>query len=424
MNNFFKKIVSFKLKWAVKILLWRTKPEVIAITGSAGKTTTKEFLAHLLSVDFNVLAPAEGYNTEIGAPLSLFEEKTPVKLFSPLRWLAILWRIWVKALFTADLPQKVIIEMGADSPGDIKYLSGLFKPQKGIILSVLPVHLEQFKTVENIAAEKGELAKALPGNGILFLNYDDPRVREMSKKTFARVIYFGKEKKGDYIAKDLKSNLSGTEFTLERIGKKEQFSAKIYGKHIIYPLLSALAVAYEEGISAQKLKEAVSELVPFKGRMNILRGIAGSVIIDDSYNASPEAVNQALEFLSAQKGRKIAAIGTMGELGEYEEEGHRMVGKKVSQTADILITVGDSARKYLADAAVREGMERKNTHSFDNSSQAGEYLKEIIQKGDVVLIKGSQNAARMEKTVKSIMANPENAKDILVRQSDFWKEQL
>lgn len=422
MNNFFKKIVAFKLRVAARVLLLRTKPEVIAITGSAGKTSAKEFMAHLLEIDFHVLAPSEGYNTEIGAPLSLFGEKVPVNLFSPLKWAVILVRVWIKAIFTGDLPDKVIIEMGADKPGDIPYLCRFFKPKTGVILSVLPVHLEEFKSVENIAAEKSKLAECLDEDDKLFLNYDDLRVREMAKKTKAEVIYFGRENKEGYAAQNLKSDLYGISFDLEHSGEIVEFKANIYGNHMIYPLISAISVAAEEGTSTKKIKETVAELTPFKGRMNVIEGENSSKIIDDSYNANPESTIRALEFLGGQNGKKIAALGTMNELGDFEEKGHQMVGEKAAQTADFIITVGEPAEKYLVPAAVGSGMSKDNIKSFKDSDEAGDWLAKNIEKGDIILVKGSQNNVRMEKVVKKIMAEPDKAKELLVRQSEFWQE--
>lgn len=422
MNTFFRKIIVFKLRVAVRILLWRKKPGVIAITGSAGKTSTKEFLKQLLSIDYNVLAPEEGYNTEIGAPLSLFGEKVPTKLFSLREWSKIIFRVYGKALFARHYPEKVIVEMGADKPGDIKYLCSIFKPEKGVVLSVLPVHLEEFKNAEAIYKEKSELPKFLSENQKLFLNYDDEKVREMRGATKGRVIYFGTKNTDGYKALDVESDLDGLRFTLENKGEKINIETKLFGKHMIYPLLAAIAVSIEEGTSIKRLIEEIEDLKPFKGRMNIIQGIKGSIVIDDSYNANPESMTRALEFLEDQKGRKIAALGTMNELGDYEKDGHEIVGKKAAAISDIIITVGEPAEKYLVPSVLKEGFKKENIKSFDDSNKAGEYLLGIVKEGDVILAKGSQNKVRMEKLIKKIMADPKQASSILVRQSEFWQE--
>jgi len=423
MKKFFKKIIAFKLRIAAKILLWRKKPEIIAITGSAGKTTAKSFLAELLSIDFDVLSSSEGYNTDIGVPLVLFSEKIPEKITSIWSWIKITFRVFWKALFAGEYPEKVIIEMGADAPGDIEYLCRLFKPQKGIILSVLPTHLLEFKNVDAVAKEKAILARSLPEGGRLYLNYDDPLVREMSKKTRADVVFFGQENGSNYKIENLKSDIDGTAFTLNYFGEKKEYSARIYGKQMVYPLAVSIIAALDENINEAKIKETVSKIKSFKGRMNVIPGIKESTIIDDSYNSSPEAAKAALEFLSEQKERRIAVLGNMNELGDYEKEGHEKVGEKAAGTADIIITVGDAAEKYLLAAAKKAGFGEDNIKSFPNSKKAGEYLKKIVKKGDMILVKGSQNKVRLEKAVEKIMAEPKKAEDVLVRQGGSWQNQ-
>lgn len=423
MKKTFKRIIRAFLGMCARLILWRKKPEIIAITGSAGKTTTKSFLSQLLSIDFNVLASSEGYNTDIGAPLVLFNEKIPQKVTSIVGWTIVSFKVFAKALFTGDYPEKIIIEMGADAPGDIEYLVKLFSPRKAIILSVLPTHLLTFKTIDEVAREKGILAKSLPEGGRLYLNYDDARVRDMSKKTRADVIFFGKEKGANWRVEDVKSDLSGTSFTLNHFGEKVEFAAQIFGEQMIYPLTSAIVVALEEGIGEKKIKEAVSEIKPSRGRMNVIPGIKGSVIIDDSYNSSPEPAILALEFLGRGEGRKIAVLGSMNELGDYEKEGHEKVGRKAAEAADLITTVGEASEKYLARAALAEGFDKEKLVSFNGSDKVGTYLKKIVRKGDIILLKGSQNKVRLEKAVEKIMAEPKKAKDILVRQSEFWQNQ-
>lgn len=421
MRNTFKRIIAWKVGLCARILLARKKPEVIAITGSAGKTSTKEFMTKLVSLDFEVLAPNEGYNTEIGAPLAIFGEKIPKNLSNLFAWTAIITRCLFKALFIRNFPDKLIVEMGADKPGDIKYLCSIFKPIYGVILTVLPVHMAEFKSIDTIATEKAELAKAIPENGKLFLNFDDIRVRDMAKVAKSNVVFFGQKENGGYSVKNLKSDLSGMSFELNYYEQSEKFKARLYGKHIIYPLLASIAVARELNISMSEIKDGVRDLVPFKGRMNVIEGIKGSIIIDDSYNANPQSTLEALEFLDNVSGRKIALLGSMNELGEYEKEGHEKVGKRAGQIADILLTVGEPAKKYLAPAALMENIKKDSILSFDTSVKAGEWLAKKIREGDVVLAKGSQNNVRIEIAVERIMAEPDKREEVLVRQSDFWK---
>jgi UDP-N-acetylmuramoyl-tripeptide--D-alanyl-D-alanine ligase len=345
----------------------------------------------------------------------------PTNLFSLAAWLKVLLRVYRKAIFTRDYPEKVIIEMGADHPGDIKYLTKVFKPKVGIILTVMPVHLAEFKNIEAVAAEKGELAKALPKNGKLILNIDDRRVREMAKISAAEVIYFGGQKGANFCFQNVISDLSGIKFEIVDGGEKETLTARVYGDHMIYPLVAAITAARVEGLTWAKISSALKEVKPFKGRMNILEGLRGSIIIDDSYNANPDSMKRALEFLKEQKGRKIGLLGNMNELGDYERQGHEEVGKVAAKSVDLLLTVGEIAKKYLATEAERSGLAPEKIISFTNSKEAGKWLKKRLKEGDIVLAKGSQNNVRMEQAVSEILKEPKLAKKILVRQSSFWK---
>lgn len=415
----FKKIIAFKLKIAAKILLRRKKPEIIAITGSAGKTTTKELIRELLSSEFEVLA-SDGYNTEIGAPLVLFDEKVPDAINSISGWIGILIRCYRKAFFMKDFPEKVILEMGADKPGDIDYLSRLFRPDKSIILTVLPVHLESFKNIENVAKEKAMLAHNTKKGGRVYLNIDDPKVAEMKVPDKVQKITFGSED-ADFIAREIRADLTGLSFELTEGNQHQQMSVRLYGEQLIYALLAAIAVARSEHISYTKIQATLKNISPPQGRMNIIEGIKESIIIDDSYNANPESAQKALGFLGSQKGRRIAVLGNMNELGNFEREGHERVGETAAGSADLLITVGEVASRYVVAAAKAAGMAAEKIKSFDDSVQAGRYLKKEVAKGDIVLVKGSQNKVRLEKAIEQFMAHPEEKERVLVRQSGFWK---
>lgn len=419
----FKKIIAYLLKIAAQILLWRKKPEVIAITGSAGKTTTRELLMTLLSDEFEVLISTEAYNTELGAPLALFREKSPTNVNSVLAWIGILARSYLKAIFIRRYPEKVIVEMGADAPGDIEYLARLFKPHKGVILTVLPVHLESFKNIENITEEKARLAQNIVTDGKAFLNIDDPRVAEMDIPGKVTKVTFGTKEGADFRAKNIKSDLTGLSFDLYEKGEKHQIKVRLYGEQMVYPLLAAIAVTRCDHVSYTRILAALKKVGPVRGRMNVIEGIEDSIIVDDSYNANPKSVIKALEFLGKQKGRKIALLGNMNELGQYEKEGHEQVGDKVAGVAEVLVTVGEIAAKYLAPAAISAGMPESNVHMFTNPDDAGKYLAKNIKKGDIILAKGSQNKVRLEKAIVKFMAHPEDRERLLARQSRFWQNE-
>lgn len=418
----FKKIVALKLKYAARILLFRMRPEVIAITGSAGKTTTTKLIKELLLSDFDVLQSKEGYNTEFGAILALFNLEAPIKTKSISEWIKIILKSYKFALSVKDYPEKVVVEMGADSPGDIKYLSKIFKPNKGVILTVLPVHLVNFNSLEDIAKEKEMLAKNIRKGGKVFLNCDNNLVKNMNTNKGVKKYYFGTNKDCDFIANNIKSDLAGIEFELIENKIKTKIRTRLYGDHMIYPILAAISVARADHVSMEKIKKALLKIRPENGRMNVIEGINESIIIDDTYNANPESTIGALNFLSRQKGRHIAVLGSMNELGNYEIRGHEIVAKKAAEVVDIIITVGETAKKYLASAVLSSGYKKENIKSFIDSTKAGDYVKNIIKKGDVILCKGSQNNIRLEKVVEKIMLNKKEAENILVRQGEFWKQ--
>lgn len=417
-----KKIVVAKIWFAAKILLLRKKPEIIAVTGSAGKTTTKRLIAHLLKENFDVLSSNGGYNTEIGVPLALLQEKVPDDLSSLLKWVKIIFRSYKKALFAKNYPEKVVLEMGADSPGDIKKLAKSFRPSRSVILTVLPVHLESFNSVEEIANEKEFLARYTKKGGLVFLNADNEYTSRMKPPEGVQKILFGyKNKEADIVADNVNSDLQGLSF--EIVDKKSSIKIKtrLYGKQMTYPVLAAIAVARSYHISFEEIVKALKSITPEKGRMNVLEGIRDSIIIDDSYNANPQSMIKAIEFLSKQKGRKIAALGTMAELGDYTKRGHEEVGEYVGDKVDILLTVGDIANQYIATAAEDTGLKSEKIKRFDSSEEAGDYLRKIIRKGDIVLLKGSQNTSRMEKAVAKVISEKLSPEKTLVRQAEFWK---
>ncbi len=415
-----KKIVAYLLKISVYILLFRKKPEIIGITGSVGKTTTKNLIKELLSDDFDVQASDEGYNTEIGAPLMLFNIKAPKRTKSAASWLKIIGKCFKYALSVKEYPEKVIVEMGEGYPGDIKYLARLFNPQKGVILAVKSAHLKTFQTIENIRKEKEQLALSVVSGGKVFLNCDDSLVKDMNTQKNTKVVYFGKNINCNLRAENIKSEISGIEFDLVEGKNKTRIKTLLFGEHMIYPILASIAVARSDHISIDKIKNKFLKIKPTIGRMNVIEGINNSLIIDDSYNASPEAAISALNFLGKQKGRHISILGSMNELGEYEKRSHEEVGKKAAEVSNIIITVGEVANKYLVESAISSGFNKKNIKSFLDSKEAGLYARRLIKKGDIILCKGSQNKIRIERAVKEIMLDKKNAKKILVRQSDFW----
>jgi UDP-N-acetylmuramoyl-tripeptide--D-alanyl-D-alanine ligase len=325
--------------------------------------------------------------------------------------------------------------MGADRPGDIKYLVDFIQPEVGVVTTVGVSHLEFFRDKKNIAQEKSFLVRALKKENLAVLNYDDEEVRAMAeeievKKIFygfeeaaevrASDIFFGYEKTKDQYGGDI-NKIKGISFKLSYIGTTLPVRMmNSVGRPQIYAVLAATAVGIHFGMNLLEIAEALKDFQSPAGRLNLIDGIKNTVIIEDSYNAAPQSTLAALEVLEKiEARRKIAALGDMLELGEETEAGHREVGKKVAEAADILFTVGNQA-KFIADEAEKAGLDKEKIFCYNDSSEAKIPIQNMLQEGDVILIKGSQGA-RMERISEEIMRSPDEAEKLLPRQTPEWK---
>jgi UDP-N-acetylmuramoyl-tripeptide--D-alanyl-D-alanine ligase len=420
MKDIFKKIVIFLFRLFTSLYLKKNKVEVIAITGSAGKTTVKIAIAHLLQ-ERKTYVPVEDYNTEIGLPLVVFKEKSPDSIFSLPAWLKILSHMLTKTLFSRAEYDRIVLEMGADRPGDISYLTSFVKPHISVVTTILPVHMENFKSIKAIADEKSRILIPLTEKDLAVLNYDDKKVRQMSKATGSQIIWVGQSKQAELRASQTKLSLDGLAFNLFWKGKEYPVNLQIIAPQLLISLLSALAVCLYLGEDLEILISRLESFKPQAGRMNLLPGLNDSTIIDDSYNANPQSTLAALEVLLELEGRKIAVLGSMNELGHYEKESHLKVGRKAAGCCDLVVTVGETAKKYIATEALKK-LDKKFVQSFFDPYSAGHYLQKKIKKGDIILVKGSQNKVFTEEMVKIIMKEPERADELLVRQNAFWQK--
>lgn len=418
-----KKLLAFTLKTFSRLILWRYKPVIIGVTGNVGKTSTKEAIFTVLSSRFKVRRSIKNYNNEIGVPLTIIGCKTAGK--SIFGWLWIFAKAeWLFSFKTKKYPQVLILEMGADRPGDIRYLTKFVRGQIGIVTAIgqIPVHLEFFKSPEHLAKEKTALISSLPEKGIAVLNYDDPLVMEMAKKTRAEVISFALNHEADISASDITQQLPDAKifFKVNYQGSTVPFQLNnVIGVYQIMPVLAAAAVALKFGLNLVEISELIKKYQPLAGRMRLLDGIKNTLLIDDSYNASPAATLAALQSLEPIKNkRKVVVLGDMLELGRQTERAHRLVGREVAKRADLFIAVGQRMRLAVEEAQ-KQGMAKGRIFCFDSSEQAKKTVQQEIEQGDVVLIKGSQSM-RMERIVEEIMAEPQRAKELLVRQTKEW----
>lgn len=378
-------------------ILKKYEPKVIGVTGSSGKTTTKEAIATVLQEKFTVFKNQGSYNSKYGLPIALGK-------IEPNHEIAVL-------------------EMASDTFGEIRSLTKIAKPQVGVITTINRTHLSVMGSLNNIAAEKGYLIEALPFNGSAILNADDPRVAGMVPRTQARIITFGLKRGADLRADDLKLSPQGITFTLHYEGKTYSGFTPLLGRHLIYSALAAVAVGLVFGISPDVSLAALSKLPRVPGRMNLLPGKNGTLILDDSFNASPEATTAALDTLAELPGaNKVAILGDMSDLGDGEEAAHRQIGAYAATRIQRLVTKGDAAQNIAKAALEHEaGLGQHAVHVTFTSADAAAAVQDLLSPHTVVLVKGGI-ATRMERVVKHLLADPKQDGDKLVRQDPGWEK--
>ncbi len=343
---------------------WRRKLDlrVIGITGSVGKSTTKEMVAEALGTRYRTLRSPGNLNNEIGLPLTI------LRLGSGY--------------------ERAVLEMGFYVPGEIQFLCDIALPQIGVVTNVGTVHAERAGSQEAIARGKSELVQALPSDGVAILNFDDPWVRKMEEKTKARVFFYGLSPEADLWADQIEGlGLDGIRFRLHYHGEAVHSHVPMIGRHSVHTALRAAAVGLNDGLTWQEIFEGLSQ-GHAQLRLVAVRSKTGALILDDTYNASPESMLAALNLLDEMDGRKIAVLGDMLELGPYEKQGHEMVGMRAAQVAKTLLTLGPRAR-MIADAARRAGMKSANIFEFEEADLVVDWLNKHLTSSDAVLIKGS-----------------------------------
>ena len=428
MKKVFKKIIISVITWQARAILKRYKPKIIAITGSVGKTSTKDAIFTVLSKFKTVRKSEKSFNSEIGLPLTIIG--VPNGWDNAFMWIENIFKGFVMILSKQPYPEYLVLEVGVGKPGDIKHrVAPWLKPDMVVITRFpdKPVHIEFFGTAEKIIEEKSTLAYALKKNGLLILNHDDEKVYALHTKSQSRTVSYGFSENATYKATypgyiDSKDSdiPSGINFKLEYNGNTfPVMLPHVVGMHYVNTALSALACASEAGCD---LLESINALKDFRlpaGRLTLIEGMKGSMLIDDTYNSSPVAMEAAIHLLRDIKAkRKVAVIGDMLELGKFTDSEHKEVGKHLSVVADIIVSVGHRA-KFVLVGAEDEGFTKKNMYSFDNSFSAGEFLQGLIKKGDLVLLKGSQGI-RMERALELVMAHPEQKQNLLCRQEREW----
>lgn len=416
-----KKIITKILIWEAKVAILRHQPKIIGITGSVGKSGTKELISCLLSKNFTVRESPKSYNSELGLTLSILGLFS--KWNSVVGWASNIVKGFLE-IWNKDFPSVLILEMGIDRPKDMQRLLEIARPNIAVITAIgeIPVHVEFFSGAEEIAQEKSKILKYLPADSYAVLNFDDEAVWDMKEKTKARVYGFGFGEHADFKASNLKISIQGSIFKMDFDGASVPMHLSgALGKQNVYPAIAAAAVGKIMGLNLIEISEYLSGCKFPPGRMRLVEGIKNSKIIDDSYNSSPMAAHAALDTMQELEAkRKIAVIGDMLEIGKYTIEAHKAIGQKARTSVDILITVGPRS-KFASEEALALGMEKNKIYHFSTSKEVVQILKDLIESEDLVLVKGSQGM-RMERVVEEIMAHPEDAQKLLVRQDEYWKK--
>ena len=430
-----KKILITMLRAQALVVLRRSRPLTIAITGSYGKTSTKDAivatLQELLPKD-SVRFPKKSFNNEFGVPLTILGFDSPGK--SILGWCGVL----IKGLF-ASVPSVLVLEIGADHKGEIRDWARAIKPDIAVITGISPVHVANYASYEELQQEKASLAQFT--TKIILLNGDDELIRKFPNFDASKK-YIGKSQ-ADYQIKNeelllrsdhsydvgevmtqVQGEVCGAQGDVSFVLKNAMGYASLMAATMAFATITEmqkLAVYPFAKSDAQDIAKAISKTwKPTVGRMNPLPGIKGTLLLDDSYNAAPAAVEYGLHVLATfpNRGRKIVAIGTMAELADKSESLHQHIGELVAQYTDILVAVGEEML-HAVEGAKQKGMTTDRIHWFANSKDAGRFLDQFVQTGDIIYIKGSQSA-RMEFVTKDLLAEPRYASQVLVRQEEKW----
>jgi len=427
MKTAFKKIITYILQIESRLVIWKYKPRIIAITGSVGKTSTKDAIYAVISMVSHVRKSEKSYNSEIGLPLTILGCSNGWN--NPFTWIKNIFKgLWL-VLIPHKYPKWLILEVGVSHPDDMRRTASWLKTDVVIMTAIgeTPAHIEFFHSRKNLIEEKSKLIKTLKPDGFLILNADDEDVLKLKMKTRNQTITYGFKEgsdilgSGDSIFYDDAGIPKGVIFRADEGGNSLPVVIEgVFGRNHVYASLATLALS---SILKFNMLNAVNALKSYDvppGRMRLLVGKNDSFIIDDTYNSSPFACESALKTLKEIKNqfRKIAVLGDMLELGKHTIDAHKNIGVIAKENCDVLVVVGPRAQA-IKEGAFEAGMNNTNIYEFLNSSEAGDFMETFIKKGDLILVKGSQGM-RMERVCEAIILDKENKDKLLVRQNDEW----
>ena len=417
----FRRLIASYFEHLTARTIKRYNLKVVAVVRSVGKTSTKMAIATVLGQKYRVLVHQGNYNSEVGLPLSVFEQSVPQSLYNPFAWLGKMIQAWWRSRhYQYDV---LVLELGTDRPGDLAIFWNYLTPDIGVVTAIAPEHMTNFPDgLDQVAAEELSISTHC---GTLIAAHDEipDKYRRQYINGLAHHLYYGQEvERGFSFRSTVKT--AGSELTIKQHGHvvlRDQPVAFL-GPTAAQSLVAAWAVGDALGLTVHQLTKGLSVIKPVAGRLNPLPGTNNSLLIDDTYNSSPQAVTESLQLLEsidiAEGGRRIAVLGSMNELGATSQSYHEQAGQ-LAAAVDFLVTIGTDANRWLGPAAVGAGLDPTRYKPADSPYAAGAFLKSMLHDGDIVLIKGSQNGVFAEECTKLILADPTNVSQ-LVRQSSAW----
>lgn len=419
-----RRVLERVLRFMARAVLLKYRPLVVGVTGSVGKSSTKEAIALVLSASMRVRKSEENFNNEIGVPLTILGADSGGSSF--LRWFLAGFRFLRLALFPVKYPEVLVLEMGVDRPGDMSYLLEFVPVKIGAVTRIAESHLAYFGSIANIAKEKGRMIVSLPEDGFAILNADDPRTFRMAEKTKAVVLSYGfaahASVRADNVLLQETDEGLGASFKLNYDGKTIPVRLPhVIAKHHIADALAGAAVGIALGMNLVEIASALETLAPIPGRLRFLHGRNGIGILDDTYNASPASVRAALETIhEIPSRRKVAILGDMLELGADSEAEHRRLAADVAASGVELVILAGKRMRFLGEELLAAGFSRGNVMPFPDPDSISRALDSVLREGDLVLVKGSRGM-RMEKVTEVLLRNPSESKEFLCCQSPEWR---
>jgi UDP-N-acetylmuramoyl-tripeptide--D-alanyl-D-alanine ligase len=407
MKKLAKKLVAAVLGYQVKKLRQKNNFKIVGVVGSIGKTSTKLAIANVLKAGVRVQYQEGNYNDLVSVPLIFFGQELP-SLFNPLAWIMVFWRNQkiLKQPYPFDV---VVVELGSDAPGQIREFKSYLNLEIGVLTSISPEHMAFFSTLDEVAKEElaiGEFSSLTLANSDLS--------DEKYYKNLPNFLTYSIHGKGNL-------NLKAQAGKITVFAGQQQLLEALYENQSsvsLYNALAATAVAYKLGMTPDQIAKGLANIKPVPGRMQRLRGVEGSLIIDDSYNSSPDAAKLALDYLySINAPQKIAVLGNMNELGGYSKQAHEEIGNHCDpKQLELVITIGPDANNFLAKAAEAKGC---RVERFDSPYKAGDFIRPLVKQGAAILVKGSQNKVFAEEAIKPLLADQTDSEK-LVRQTPQW----